>query len=58
MPYQKLFNHELISASEERHLIDKAHRGCMQSRERLILLNMRLVHWVCSNEISEYPRWM
>ena len=43
---------------EERHLIDKAHRGCMQSRERLILLNMRLGHWVCSNEISEYPHWM
>ncbi len=53
MPYQKLLNHELISASEERYLIDKAHRGCMQSRERLILLNMRLVYWVCSKYTTE-----
>lgn len=46
MPYQKLLNHELLSASEERYLIGEAHQGCIQSREKLILLNMRLVHWV------------
>lgn len=53
MPYQKLLNHELLSPSEERHLIGEAHRGCPQSRERLILLNMRLVHWVCSKYATE-----
>lgn len=53
MPYQKILNHELLSLSEERHLIDKTHQGCMQSRERLILLNMRLVHSVCSKYATE-----
>lgn len=53
MFYQKLLNHELLSPSEEHDLIDEAHRGCMQSRERLILLNMRLVHWVCSKYATE-----
>lgn len=52
--YQKLLNHQLLSPSEEQHLIGMAHQGCMQSRERLILLNMRLVHSVCRKYETEY----
>ena len=51
--YNKLLTHELLSRSEERHLIEMAHQGCQQSRERLILLNMRLVGWICSKYQTE-----
>ena len=30
-----------------------AHQGCQQSRDRLILLNMRLVGWICSKYQTE-----
>ena len=51
--YKDILNHKLLSSSEEQYLIGKAHNGCSQSRERLILLNMRLVHWVCSKYATE-----
>ena len=53
MTYDKLLKHELLSASEERHLIGKAHNGCEQSRERLILLNQRLVNSICLKYATE-----
>lgn len=46
-------NHELLSASEERHLIGKAHNGCEQSRDRLTLSNLRLVNSICSKYATE-----
>ena len=51
--YNELLTHELLSASEERHLLTMVHNGCQQSRERLILLNMRLVGWICSKYETE-----
>lgn len=51
--YNELLTHELLSLSEERHLLTMAHKGCQQSRERLILLNMRLVGWICSKYETE-----
>ncbi|MDE0427028.1 MAG: sigma-70 family RNA polymerase sigma factor [Candidatus Poribacteria bacterium] len=51
--YSELLTHELLSPSEERHLLTMAHKGCQQSRERLILLNMRLVGWICSKYETE-----
>lgn len=53
MRYDQLLNHELLSASEERHLIGKAHNGCKQSRDRLTLLNMRLVNSICLKYATE-----
>ena len=51
--YNELLTHELLSPSEERHLLTMAHQGCQQSRDRLILLNMRLVGWICSKYQTE-----
>ena len=51
--YKDLLNHKLLSLSEEQYLISEAQIGCSQSRERLILFNMRLVHWVCSQYATE-----
>ena len=49
----ELLDHELLSPAEKQYLIGKVHRGCSQATERLILLNMRLVHWVCSKYATE-----
>lgn len=56
MIYNKLLKHERLSAAEERQLIGKSHNGCEQSRERLILLNMRLVNSICSKYATETVR--
>ena len=53
MRYDQLLNHELLSASEERHLIGKAHNGCEQSRDRLTLSNLRLVNSICLKYATE-----
>ena len=51
--YTDLLGHKLLSKSEEQMLLNKAQNGCEQSRERLILLNMRLVNWVCEKHATE-----
>ena len=53
MTYEKLLKHDLLSASEERQLIRKSQNGCEESRERLILLNLRLVNSICSKYATE-----
>ncbi len=53
MIYEKLLKHDLLSASEERQLIRKSHNGCDQSRERLILSNIRLVNSICSKYATD-----
>ena len=53
MKYDQLLKHELLSASEERHFIVKSHNGCKQSRDRLILSNLRLVNAICSKYATE-----
>ena len=44
MRYDKLLKHDLLSKSEEYKLVVEAQSGNEMSRERLILLNLRLVH--------------
>lgn len=53
MIYEKLLKHDLLSASEERQLIRQSHNGCEQSRERLILSNIRLVNSICSKYATD-----
>ena len=53
MTYDKLLEHDILSVYEERYLIGQAQNGCEQSRERLILLNMRLVHSICLKYATE-----
>lgn len=53
MIYEKLLKHDLLSASEERQLIRQSHNGCDQSRERLILSNIRLVNSICSKYATD-----
>ena len=53
MTYDKLLEHDILSVYEERYLIGQAQNGCEQSRERLILLNMRLVYSICLKYATE-----
>ena len=53
MTYNELLKHDILSEYEERYLIGEAQKGCEQSRERLILLNMRLVRWICEKYATE-----
>ena len=46
MKYDQLLKHELLSPAEERQLIIDAQSGDETARERLILLNLRLVNHV------------
>lgn len=43
MAYSDLLAHDLLSASEERVLLRAAQDGCDDSREKLLLANMRLI---------------
>ena len=48
MSYDKLMNHEILSKREEQRLIHESQRGNLDSRDKLLLSNMKLIRKVCS----------
>lgn len=51
--YAKMLNHRILSKDEEEKLVKESQNGCLVSREKLLVHNMRFIAHICRGYANE-----